>query len=100
MPLPLEKSYAAPNAIYAPQILLQSAIVNGQLMTSAHITLQTARVSEKGVWEIAPGRSETVVINDILNLPDDLSSQAKRVQDIYGAIVELIGQVNSTRKVL
>jgi hypothetical protein len=100
MPIPLEKSYVAPNAIYPPQIILQSAIVNGQIKTSARIVLRAAKSNVDGTWENVSGQTASVVIPDIANLPKDLASLSKGVQEAYAGILTMLGELNAIRKVL
>lgn len=99
MPLPLEKSIVTPNALMAPQIILRSAIMNGRLVTSAQIILQTAKC-DNGVWTYCGGETKAVEIADIENLDADIASLAQDVGTLFTAIVTLIGTINAIRKVL
>jgi hypothetical protein len=42
--IPIQTTPPTPNGVYAPQILLQTGIQNGKLVTSAQVTLVAAAV--------------------------------------------------------
>lgn len=105
MPLPLvtNKATVVPNAVYAPTIQIMCHIVNGKLKVGAMITIAAAKCENAGeaneTWT-AVGKSETVVIADIMNLPNDLSAYSTDVQQLFGLIVTLIGNINNVRQIL
>ena len=100
MPLPLEKTPVVPNVLYAPQIVLSTAIVGGQIVTSAQITLMGAQCDNNGVWTRADSMPKTVNIPNIFALDADIAAYAQDVQALFASIVGLIGNINSVRKIL
>jgi hypothetical protein len=103
MPLPIQKNPVEPNALYAPQIVLQTAIVNGRLVTSVQMVLASAKVENAGTdsesWT-ATGQTATEYLPDLANLPADLASLDAQIATLYAEIVTLIGSINGIRKVL
>ena len=100
MPLPLETILPTPNAVYAPQILLQSSMQNGRLVTSAQITLGAAIVDKAGNWLDSTGQFQTIYISDVENLDKDLASMQDLIPDIMMGIIQLIGGLNAIRKII
>ena len=82
MPLSLETAPAQPNAIFAPQIMLQTCIVGGKLHTSARICLAAAKVDDLGQpaenWT-PTGQSGVLHIGDVSNLEQDLAALQSQV---------------------
>ena len=100
MPITLETNAPVPNTVYLPMIMINTAIVNGKLRTSCHITLGDATTDANGeVWE-AGGRRKTVYIPDVMNLETDLTDLAPQVVSIFSEIVTLAATLNGIRKVL
>lgn len=105
MPLELQTTPVSPNSIYAPQIILQTGIVDGKLTTSAQLGLAAALVENAGTdtdtetWT-ATGQRNTIYISDIWQLDTDLAGLQAQIGTLYSAIVQLIADVNSIRKVL
>jgi hypothetical protein len=105
MPLPLEtqKAIVTPNAIYAPLVQIMCVPSDVGLHISANITLSAAEVKNAGEanesW-IPSGRSELIIIPDILNLEPDIIAAAPSVGQLFLNIVQLIGYINNVRKVL
>ncbi|HBG28588.1 MAG: hypothetical protein A2Y10_08575 [Planctomycetes bacterium GWF2_41_51] len=100
MPLPLEKQPIVPNALYAPTIILQTSIATGQILTSAQITLKGGSVDENGKWSPADSQAKTVYLPNIFSLESDISSYSQDVIELFNLIVQLIGNINSVRKVV
>jgi hypothetical protein len=100
MPLPLEKSVEIPNALLVPQIVLQTGISNGQLVTSAAITLMPCKVDINGKWSETGSACQTVYIPDVMKLDRDIEGLQKSVGNLFTELVGIIGQINSIRKVL
>jgi len=98
MTIALETTPVTPNAVYTPQILLQTAISGGKLVTSAQIHMAGAKVDD-GAWE-ASGPNGMVYIPDVENLDEDLSGLADDATALYASIVDLVGKINAVRKVL
>lgn len=99
MPLPLETSFETPNALYAPQIVLNTYLAEGQVKTMAVITIKPAKCDENGVWSETGNEATTVVINDVFNLDADIASLQDSVNQVFGGIVQLIGAINAIRKI-
>jgi hypothetical protein len=99
MPLKMQTTPVSPNAIYFPQILIQTGIGNGELHISCQLNLAAAKVSENGKWEAA-GQYKTINIPSLLNLPPDLEHLAPQVAQLYGQIVSLVDSINAVRKIL
>jgi len=103
MSISLETTPITPNAVYAPQILLQTCIVGGKLQTSAQLFLAAAKVENSGelteTWT-PTGQSSMVCLGDIANLDEDLASLQSSVTTLYAEIVQLLGSLNSIRKAL
>lgn len=103
MPLELQTTPVQPNSIYAPQIILQTGIVDGKLTTSAQLGLAAAKVDNAGTetetWT-ATGQRNTIYISDIGQLDTDFTALQPQITALYSAIVQLIADANSIRKVL
>jgi hypothetical protein len=99
MPLPLEKEVVVPNALIAPLIVISTNIIGGRLVSSAQIQIKGAKVDAGGIWTEADSSVETLMINDVENLPHDIASIAPKVGLLFETIVEIIGEVNAIRKV-
>lgn len=103
MPIPVENEVIVPNAVYAPQIILQMGISNGKLVSSAQIVFAGAKVIDAGLpteqW-ISTGQTQVIHIADIMNLEADLAALAPQVETVYSGIVSLLAAINSIRKVL
>ena len=100
MPLPLETQMIMPNAVYAPQIVLSSFFDNGRLVTSASVTIKGGRVDEKGNWSEAASDAKTVYVADVENPEADIACILPQVGILAATIVDIIGTINSIRKVL
>lgn len=99
VPLTPQTTPVAPTALYSPQILLQTSIVGGRLVTSATILLAGANVGEEDTWS-ATGPSASIHLSNIEHLETDLAGLQSDVNSLYATIVQLIGNLNSIRKVL
>jgi hypothetical protein len=103
MPLSLETTPLTPNALYAPQIVLQTAVVGGKLKTAAQICLAAAKVEDSGLesetWT-PTGQDGMVYLTDLENLDGDLAGLQSQVDALYGSLVQIIASLNSIRKVL
>lgn len=103
MPLELQTTPVSPNSIYAPQIILQTGIVDGKLTTSAQLGLAAALVENAGTeaetWT-ATGQRNTIYISDLGNLDPDLAGLQPQIATLYAAIMQLIADANSVRKAL
>lgn len=103
MPIPFETTAPTPNAVYIPQIVIHCGIVDGQLRTSAQIILSGAIVTNAGEenenW-VQTGQTQMIQIPDVMNLDADLASLQTDVYTVFGGIINLIGAMNSIRKVL
>jgi hypothetical protein len=99
MPLEMQTTLPVPNSIYFPQILIQTGIQNGDLVSSCQLTLTAAIVDANGKWT-STGHSKTVYLADMLNLEADLTELAPLVGQIYGGIITLVDQLNVIRKIL
>lgn len=103
MPIPVQNTATTPNYVYAPQIILQCAIVDGKLKTSAQIVLAGAHVTNAGqaneAWE-STGQMKSLFIQDIENLDEDLSGYSSSILTVFGGIVALLGGLNSVRKLI
>lgn len=101
MPLPITKpqEIQQPNAIYVPQIILQTSIYDGRLVPSAIINLMPAKCVD-GVWTETGGQVRTIHIQDVTNLDEDLTSLQEQSNQLFGGFVEIIGAINAIRQVL
>jgi len=101
MPLPITKpeEIQQPNAIYVPQIILQTTINDGQLTASAIITLMPAKC-ENNAWAETGGTAKTIFLPNVLNLESDISQLQSYANDLFNGFLNVIGQINSVRKVL
>ena len=100
MPIKMETKPIIPDSVWSPQVLFQTSCVNGQLITSAQITMTAGKVDEEGNWTPLYGYNETVYIPDLMNLPKDLAVLFPQIQAVYDGIIYLIGALNAERKVL
>jgi hypothetical protein len=100
MPLPIEKQPIVPNALYAPTIILQTSIATGQIVTSAQITLKGGCVDENGKWSAADSQAKSVYIPNISALEPDIAQYSQDIAQLFELIVQLIGNINSVRKVV
>jgi hypothetical protein len=99
MPIPLENSPLTPNLVYCPQLILQTGIVDGQLLTSAVLTLAAAHADAAG--SLTPtGQTEMVHLENVIALEADLAHLQPAMTLLYGQIVALIGELNKARKLL
>jgi hypothetical protein len=90
--------------VLAQQITISTFIDSaGKLNASAVIALAAAKVDNAGTenefWELT-GQSKTEVIQDVLQLPPDLSHLQPSVLQLFTDIVTLVGHVNYIRKSL
>jgi hypothetical protein len=99
MPVKMQTTPVVPNAVYFPQILIQTAPMNGELITSCQIAFAGALVDEKGTWTPS-GHSGMVYLPNMLNLEPDLADLQPVVNEIYAGIVKVVGRMNEIRKVL
>lgn len=92
-----------PNAVYAPQIVFQTKIVNGKLKTQAVIQLKQAEVTdyegENETW-VAGYKSGMVVIEDLDNLPADLQALQANTTQLYEGLKTAIGAINAVRRIV
>lgn len=99
MPLEMQTTPTVPNAIYFPQIIIQTGIVSGQLKSSAIVSFSAAQVNETGQWADT-GQTKTILIQDIENLDPDLVHLAPQVAQLYSVLITLLDDVNTVRKVM
>ena len=103
MSISLETIPVQPNAVYAPQILLQTAVIGGKLQTSAQLFLAAAKVENPGesteTWT-PTGQNNMVHLGDIAHLDEDLAGLQSQVATLYAGLVQLLASLNSIRKVL
>ena len=85
-----------PNAVIIPQILINTIIRSGTLVSSAQILLQPAYVDNDGKWQ-ATGQAKNIHIPDINNLPEDLASLASDMSSAETALLGVINSVNGIR---
>ena len=103
-----QKSLPAPNAVYAPQIVLGTAIVNGQITgVVRQCTLRAAAVDAQGNWTDAGISGNLGMFSfgfdaqgNVTGLPADLAGLAADFVAACAALTALIGEVNAIRKVL
>jgi|GEM_PF-3122888 hypothetical protein len=100
MPIPMEKAPIIPDSVWSPQILFQTSCVDGQLVTSAQITLTAGKVDEQGKWTPLHGYNEMVYVPDVTSLDTDLLTLFPQVQAVYDSLIYLIAALNEARKVL
>jgi hypothetical protein len=99
MPLPLENTIETPNALYFPQIIINTSIIGGRLKTGVQILLSPAK-AENNIWTKTSSSQQLFSIPDVSELPDDLAELSPQIQAMYDQIVTLIGQINSIRKIV
>ena len=99
MALQMQTTPEVPNSIFFPQIVIQTYISNGDLHTSCQLVLSAAKVDVQGKWT-PTGQTNSINIQDIGNLEDDLQHLAPTVQQLYGTIVGLVDGINAVRKIL
>jgi hypothetical protein len=101
MPLPLSKEPVVPNAVFAPNVILHTTIgQDGQLITSAHVTLKGGCVDADGKWSQADSQSKVVYIPNIFALESDISQHQTAVGGLFEQFVTLIGNINSIRRII
>lgn len=110
MPLPIETVVNAPNALMIPSITVYTRVVDGKLVTAAHIVLQAAYFDQANETWTPIGNEAATTIDNVEQLPEDLVDATVtidgvevRVQDMVNQalsnMVTLIGVVNSIRKI-
>lgn len=99
MPLEPQKPTVTPNAVYIPQLILQTGIYNGVLTTSCQVVYTQAYVDENGLWQ-QTGISNATHIPNVLVLPEDLVHLQSEVNQMYAIIIDLVGDINLVRKVV
>ena len=99
MPIPLETTPLTPNSLMVPQIIISTCVRDGKLVIGAHITMSAAYVDNQGNWT-PTGQANTVVIEDIEHLDEDIAGLAPTVMAVMGGIITLVATLNSIRKVL
>jgi hypothetical protein len=111
MTLPIETTVLSPNALMVPGITVYTRIVEGKLVTAAHIVLQAAYLDPiTGDWT-AIGAERTTQIDNVEQLPEDLADatviitgEEVRIQQLVDQamfnVITLVGALNSIRKVL
>jgi len=114
MPTPIQpqQNYSQPNAVIAPQLVLQCSIANGQpLFTIQQLTLQAANVDASGKWSVAlPAKPAIGPIQKISftidaagkaqGLPADIESVGPQLVAAQAAVVAVIQEINAIRKVV
>ena len=106
MPLAPQKTYPAPNAVYAPSINLGMSLVAGQPVgIIRNLSLKPAYVDAAGVWHDAglavnfPTIQFGFDANGVpTGLPADLQALAPQIAAAWAAIVTVIDAVNKVRK--
>ena len=76
---------AAPNGIYVPQIVISTAIVNGQLVTLAQAALAAAAIDANGNYT-RTGQSGVLQIQDVNNLDADLAGLQSQVTQLFTTV--------------
>lgn len=103
MPISLQTTPVTPNAIFAPQIIISTALVGGKLQTSAQVFLAAAKVENAGQpnesWTTT-GQNNLLYLADLDNLDTDLAGLQSQVNTVYAQIVTLLGNFNSIRRLL
>lgn len=95
----IQNDLLTPNDIYVPQIVLQTVISNGRLLSRATITLMPAR-RDGDVWQETGGIPKVIIIDDVENLDEDLAGLQDLANQIMGGFIGIIAQINAIRKVL
>ena len=88
-----------PNAVIVPNIVFNTRIKDGKLVTTAVVSVATATVDEQGHWEQLGG-PKSVVIPDVTKLPDDLAALQGDTDAAMTYLITLIGAINAVRKVV
>ncbi|HBR19455.1 MAG: hypothetical protein A2Y13_04325 [Planctomycetes bacterium GWC2_45_44] len=104
MPIPIQNTeIVKPNAVLIPQILIQSGVVEGKIKTSVQIVLAAAKCDNAGqpneAWELT-GKVESIRLDDIEHLDEDLASLQASVGQVFAGILGLVHGMNTIRKVI
>ncbi|MEN6385143.1 MAG: hypothetical protein ABFD79_08070 [Phycisphaerales bacterium] len=101
MPLPLSKEPVVPNAVFAPNVILRTTIgQDGQLITSAHVTLKGGCVDAQGKWTPADSQTKVFYIPNIFALESDISQYQGQALQLFEQFVALIGYINSIKRII
>lgn len=87
------------NAVLLPQIMIQTKIVDGALVSSGSVTYQAAFVDTDGKWEIA-GSAKVLFLENLNSLPDDLASISNDMGFAEGALINVLNEINGIRKLV
>jgi hypothetical protein len=102
-PIPIQNTPSTPNAVYSPQIMLNTGIVNGKLVTSLQLTLAAAICDNAGTpdetWT-PTGQSNTIMLPDLANLDPDLAAIQPQMDAALASVVSLLTALNAIRKIL
>jgi hypothetical protein len=93
-----QKQAVTPNAVYIPQVVIQTGIVDGTLKSSIQIAMTTANLTD-GVWHNAGG-SGSVYLSDIANLEEDIAHLSKELGAAYSNLVVIVAEINKIRQVI
>lgn len=98
MPIQPQKQAVTPNAVYIPQVLIQTGIIDGVLKSSIQIVVSSAHL-DNGVWNNA-GNSGSVYLNDIASLDPDIAHLSKELGVVYSNLVAIVSEINKIRQVV
>jgi hypothetical protein len=97
-PIPPQKQAVTPNAVYIPQVVIQTGIVDGVMKSSIQIVMATGNLTN-GVWS-ATGNSGTVYLSDITNLEEDIAHLSKELGAVYSNLIATVAAINKIRRVI
>ena len=94
-----QKTLVMPNAVFMPQALIQTGMVNGQPCSSMQIIVATANIGNDGKW-IASGQSRTIHLSNIAILDEDIAHLSKELGAVYSNLVAIVAEINKIRQVI
>jgi len=98
--LPMETVPVEPNGVYLPQVIFQTAIINGLPVTSCQIALAAVRKDPVTLICVPTGQSGFAYLPDVDNLDPDIASAQAVVTDLYAKLVQLVTALNNRREIL
>lgn len=103
MPLPLETEPVEPNSVFLPMVMIQTPIIDGQMVPTADVHFETSLVEDAGTpqerWTRL-GQTGSYRINSVLALEQDLADLQPLANEIFTKIVQFAAELNARKKIL
>lgn len=96
--IPLETTAVEPTGAIIDQVVIQTAIVDGSLVTTAHISLLA--VAEDRGRVSRSGQHASVVIGNIDDVDGDIKGVEAGLQQVRAGLETVAAAINAARKVL